>query len=190
MYRGVGLVLVVLLAGCKPTPRPIPPSPSPSPLPTPTPWPSSTPPTPSPSIPPPDPPALCGLPVEQDRFVCQPGVPTLARNVRVAILGVMLDAPERFEVAEDGQAWLLKADGTRARHEEPGSPEARAWFVAAVVLKLQEDGMCAGSFGSDEVVLAATSAGPFQTYDVVNDGGGNVRKDPPGYGNDCVPQED
>jgi hypothetical protein len=107
-----------------------------------------------------------------------------------------LEAPcAEFPAGATGDIWLLKVDGTRARHEEPGSPEARAWLYseaedegAGIVRRLREDGLCVGSFGTDELVVCAPgSRGPCPTYSIVNHGGANLRYAPPGYnGSVCV----
>jgi hypothetical protein len=177
------------------------PSPSPSPTAAPTPPPEpcdpetntlheglcrpqpSPEPSPSPTVAP-----GCGLPVPQEQYTCEPGTNTLSVTVHDAVAWVIGHNP-RFEVDihNDALVWLLRADGSRARREEPGAEEARQWFYATVVARLQSLGYCAGSFGTDQLMVGVLPGGPFRGYHLINHGGGNVQFSPPLYTDSCTP---
>ena len=159
-----------------PTPNPTP-TPSPTPTPTPTPMPT---PTPTPA------PATCALPAQTTFDAVLGGAPTLAPDVKAAILEVVAANPARFEVNPDG-TYLLSAGGQRAKNEEPGAPEARQWFYDQVVAALASRGFCVAAFGTDQVVIAAPPfTGRVQAYHLINHGGGNVIFSPPKYEGDLV----
>lgn len=129
--------------------NPHPPAP-PSPAPTPSPSPS---PTPEPA---------CTLPVVGDEWDIQPGLPTLAANVNVAMASIT-----GCGVQTDCRIGL-------------GACEA---FFDAVILKLQEDRLCAGLArpGEDQVAVGADRCGWLQTYHVCNFGGLKVAWAPGSY---------
>lgn len=177
IVRGVLLMgLACWLLRCGTSVRVPPPPPAPAPTPTPA-------------------PVTCGLPVPQEQFACigpPDGSKTLSSAVGVAIFYVVSDNPKRFELMTSGTSattvttYLLTEDHKRAKNEEAGAPEARAWLHAQVVAQMQKGGWCAGSFGQDALVVSETPNGTFQVYRIVNAGGGNVHREPPAYQGNCV----
>lgn len=180
MRNAVPVALAALLslgaASCPPS-VPVPtPSPTASPTPEPTPVPSPTP-TPIPG---------CGLPPQETFDTCdgQADSPTRVSETMAAERLVMDANPQRVEIDQnnDLNRWLLREDGGRARHEEPGSHEARVWFYDQTVLEVQAQGLCAGRFGTDEVAICAPgSSGPCAALSLINHGSGQIRHAPPGF---------
>lgn len=169
------ILALFILAGqiaCATVPDPSPsPSPSVTPAPSPIPTPTTT----------PTPPPPCGLPAPQEKFDSRSAGPSYVTLVDVAVSLVMQDNPSRFEVSPTNElaAWLLKLDGTRARHDEPGSHDARVWFHERVVAQLQKYGVRVGSFGTDEVVVCPrNSTGPCGTLSIVAHSTGFVLRPP------------
>jgi len=154
-------------ATCREVPAP---QPTPSPTEAPSPEPTSN-------------PEPCGLPAPQHEFdSCEGDRDPDHESAVVGAEKDLFDAePSRFEGAWGGPVFLLKLDGTTARHEEPGSHEARRWLYDAAVAGVQSRGFCAGSFGTDELVVCDQGETSCTTWSIVNHGGADLRSHPPGY---------
>lgn len=142
----IAVLTFLSCASANPHP-PAPPSPSPTATPTPAPSPTPVP--------------LCTLPVVGDEWDIQPGLPTLAANVNVAMASIT-----GCDVQSDCRV--------------PSTCEA---FFDHVILKLQEDRLCAGLArpGEDQIAVGADRCGWLQTYHVCNFGGMKVAWAPGSY---------